>query len=365
MFGLRFHRKREEAPASGGRQRPRLEHHERIRVYAAITGVLVILALASLLLSIHGSGRGNCGGIVLSEPRDSCYLAMANYTMDATLCGYVSSTALQAGCVSAIALHKANATLCSELSNTSQYYYGQCVSQVVMADGNPQQCGILPAPYASQCAYSFASAQGFSDNATCSYITNSTQLALCSGMHYYAAAVAQAHPAYCAQLPDYTDSAMIGAMLQLGQGNYSQQIQQVQLAGLNITPQGYCYYRLASMTSNYSLCSSQPGMLGQLCTYASSTSNQTASASLNASSCSAVPQQIRGVCTYAVLIDTALTTMNLSVCSQISDTSYRYSCISAYAARYNSTACLQIPNATYRQSCYSGASANATATTSP
>jgi len=362
MFGLRLHRKKEEAP-SKAKPRLNLGHHERIRLYALVTVVLLALALVSLALQIHPSGQKGCSGIVLSQPRDNCYLSMANYTDNATVCRSISSINSQAGCITSIALSKDNATICAGLANSTTYYY-QCVTQISQKQQNPTDCVLLSEPYSSQCAYALATNQSFSDNSTCAYVSNSSQASLCNSMYYYNTAISKSNPGYCSQLPNYTDRLIVDSILQQNTGNYTLQLQQVQLAELNLTPRGYCYYRLASLTSNYSLCAGQPGVLGQLCSYGESSTNQTA-LPLNASVCSSAPSQIANVCTYAVLISTALTSENLSACSQISDINYKYACITAYASKYNSTACTQISNLTYRQSCYASATSNATVNSTP
>lgn len=357
MFGLRLRRTKDAG--SKAKQKPRfeLEHHQRIRLYLIVTVALVILAAISIGLESLPSGRNSCSGIVLSVPRDSCYLSLANYTMNATLCSKISNQGTMAGCVTSIAVQRANATLCSGLSGSGSLY-AQCVYKASLAQGSASSCASLPSPYSSQCAYDFAQSQGFSSNATCNYISNASQRSLCIRLYYYSTALARKNPAYCALLPNVTNQTIIGGIVQQNAGNYSALQQQAQLAELNLTPLGYCYYRVAQLTSDYALCSTQPGLLGQLCSYAqSSYSNVTVT--LNQSICGSVPQQVRSVCDYAVAIDVALTEKNATACSQISSLQYRYSCMASYAIRYNASYCSQIPNATYRQSCY-GSVANRT-----
>ena len=365
MFGLRLRRKREDKDkAKAAEPKLKMAHRERLRLYILVTVVLVGLAGVSLALSVHSSSAiRSCGGILLSIPKNNCYMALANYTMNASICGKVSGTASQAGCIISVAQQSDNISACSQLANYSSYYMGLCISGVSTRQSSVASCSQLSGPYSSQCAFSIASEQNFSDNSTCSYISNLSQRYLCSSMHYYTRAIAQKNPGYCSMLPDSQNQELMGSISQQNSGNYTLQIQQIQLAELNVSPQNYCYYRLASITSDYSLCSGAPGLLGQLCTYGQESSSSNAT-SINASSCSSAPQAIRGICTYAVLISTAVSTMNVSICSQISNATYQDSCITAYAIRYNSTYCSQISNMSYRQGCYASASANSTSNSS-
>ncbi|MDE1810755.1 MAG: hypothetical protein KGH66_01820 [Candidatus Micrarchaeota archaeon] len=364
MFGLRLRRKKDDKDRPKAEPKLKMAHHERIRLYVLVTVVLVGLAGVSLALSVHGSSAiRSCGGILLSIPKNNCYTALANYTKNASICGKVSGTASQAGCIISVAQQSDNLSVCSQLANYSSYYMSLCVSGASTKQSSVASCTQLAEPYSSQCAFSIAAEQNFSDNSTCSYVSNLSQRYVCSSMYYYARALADRSPSYCSLLPNAANQGIMGAISQQNSDNYTLQIQQIQLAELNVTPQNYCYYRLASITSDYSLCTGAPGLLGQLCTYGQESSSSNAT-SINASSCSSAPQAIRGICTYAVLISTAVSTMNVSICSQISNTTYQSSCITAYAIRYNSTYCSRIGNLTYRQGCYASASGNATSNSS-
>ncbi len=245
---------------------------QRMVALAGITVLLIIIAGAMLVVTSSKTPLGRCNGIVVSQQRESCLISLANLTRNASVCGYLPQSS-QGTCVSNIALEEDNESVCRSVIGQNASY-AQCVAAIGSKDMNAAYCSSLGEPYVSSCAYAVANAQGFTDLKTCQLIGNSSMYRDCSYKSYYSSAIYQRKASYCGYLPQVYNSSLIYYMLQSSTKFFGISNVTSVLPYLNTTPQSYCYYNLALLKYNESLCGSTTGSLNTLCTSAFSEKTQ-------------------------------------------------------------------------------------------
>lgn len=358
MFGLwpkRDETKRKE-------HEPRLSESERRIVLIGVTVVLVLAAVASVFLETasHPSGSSNCSGIVFQQQRDSCYYQAAFAARNSSECAHITGSSTRYACFAAIAENLRSVAVCNGINATS-YDYANCVMNVTLMTGNYSGCSALSGQSASTCIYEIASKQQFSNIGACHMISNHTLMESCLGAHYYDAAVSHGSASYCGLVPNNYSSSVMGAILSQG-GNVSSPEEYLIYSSINATPANYCYYRIAMLTYNRSVCSSTTGLLAALCNETFEQLNATATYNLT-TVCSSAPSYLQSLCEFGAASQLAVSNENVSYCSSISSAAYRYACISTLAAKTGNAAyCSGIPNATISSACV-GSAENATNST--
>jgi hypothetical protein len=345
------------------RARPRIKENERLLLLAAFAAVLVIIAAISVIASsFHGTTLDGCKSIVLLNDRYACLLGMANSTKNISICSYLGGS-YKNQCVSDIATETSNAAACSLINSTSAYY-PSCVTAVSLELKNATYCSTLPAQDDSNCTYGVANLTGFSSLSICGDIPNASKSSGCADRYYYNVAISHRDVAYCSYEPSAPNSSTLSYMIGAASGilglsaNYT-----ILLHYLNTTPRSFCYYSMATLNYNQSLCSSTAGEISLLCNY--NFNKVIVNTSLNLTNesyiCSKVPSYAQNICRYSFLSYAAIKNRNYTDCEQISNLSYQYNCIAAIAIKYHDNEyCAFISNSTARGACNYDVSNNAT-----
>jgi hypothetical protein len=363
----RFGKKNAEAQRVDG-DRPKMEttQRERMMALAVITAALVIVAGLTLVATSGGTPLSRCNGILISQQKAECLLALANSTKNASVCSYLTSS-LAGRCITNIALLSGNASICDGIPSNSQTYAG-CLTGIGTAKHNVSYCGGLGEPYLSTCAYSVASGENFSSILTCSMIGNASLSADCSAKSHYNDAVLLRNATYCSYLPTAYNYSLVSYISQSSARIFGLTNVTSTLAYLNTSPSSYCYYNLARLDYNRSLCGLVTGQLGTLCGYQLSTSASYNISAVNSITlqnvtalCSQAPQVAQAVCSYALYIYIAAAQRNASVCGMIRVAQYQNACYAGIANKYqNSSYCSYIQNSTERIACSVGVPTNST-----
>ncbi len=337
------------------RQRISLGNRERYLMYLAVGIILIVVASAVLLVEGHSTALSKCKGVLLSGPRDTCMVALAVSSNNASVCNYVSPGNQQ--CIVDVAEHYGSQSTCNLLANGTYKY--QCTLNVSLRTGNPSACTAL-GNYTSQCYYSYAKQNKFSNATICSYMSNLTEQAYCDAVSNYNLAINTGNQSYCTHVTNTTDSKLPYLLF-----NYSStganSTSYLYYEYYNFTPRAYCYFNLALKYNSTSACDTIGGTIGSLCNgsleaLAQQKKNSTQTFNLTSilASCNQAPGAIQQVCSSAAYTAAAELYDNVSYCSGIGNSMYYYSCIDAMVQYYNNTSyCSYIKNSTAQSSCYS------------
>lgn len=353
--------------AETGKPGMKTTQKERMVALAVITVVLIIAAGVALVATSAGTQLGRCTRIVVSQQRYSCLLELANSTANASVCGYLSGAQAEQ-CISGVALVSGNASTCSSVvSNATSY--AQCITSVGTAKHDASYCSVLDEPYLSACAYGIAESGNFSDRGACGLIGNLSLRNDCMSKSYYNEAVLSKDAAYCTYLPSVLNTSLVLYMSQSSAQLFGISNATATLPYLNATtPQEYCYYNLALLGRNESLCGAVTGQLNTLCRapFTNTTSYNTSAANVitlqNVSTlCSGAPEGTQSLCESALYVYIAVENRNVSICGTLSSLPYQDACYTGLASKYNdSSYCSYIQNGSAAATCAEGISANPT-----
>jgi hypothetical protein len=236
--------------------------------------VMIFWGLAYFVIaSASSSGSDSlsaCEGHLFLASRYSCIENLANVTGNLSLCGALP-TGQGYSCIYGVALKQMNASAC-ELINSSQLLYSQCIVSLAKHLNSYSYCEKIRGTSALDCIASVAVAQGFQNIDACSTLDNSTLNTACTDFYNYHYALAQRNPADCAALnskASYSDSYIISYGLTLNQSGHSAGLPaESEFLAQNATLADYCYYSLAALEGNPSICalSSLPSA-STLCNY--------------------------------------------------------------------------------------------------
>ncbi len=332
---------------------------ERERRTLIIAGTFLLVAVSIILLAVSSirpsSGISGCTSIILQAQRNGCLSNLANKTGNYSACLLIRPSGYSYQCISDVAKKSGDINTCSEISGNISYYTS-CVEQISYAQSNPQYCKLLTSDNESECAYSIAESEMFGNLSYCNEIMNSSLGMRCTSMHYYNIAVDSKNPSYCSMLPNAIENGTLSEMLSEDNPNVASDAQLLAYSYLNITPSGLCYYELASVLSNQSICGDVTGPLSQICYEQSNASISTGLANANtinytiyngnvSALCAGAPSYATSLCQYSLITERAIEARNAISCYAISNAGYQYSCILSIAARYNdSSYCSYINN---------------------
>ena len=350
---------------------------EKRLMVAFTASVLVVVALALIFIRADAATTGMhaCTSIILQTQRNQCLGALANRTENYSACTYIHPQYDSYSCIAAVAAYRRNASICSHIDP----YYSQhtlCIDEISNATGDIGYCSSLGGANASDCAYGVASARMFANLSQCGRISDQLKSGICTGAHYYNLAISSNDPYYCGAIPNTSNAsneALLGILANEEPSNTFGPYGYVSYGELSITPQGLCYYRIATSLKEESLCQSA-GAMSSLCysnitsanaqgagssAQANSTINNYSVSNLTAA-CSSVAN-VTGICSYAIYTEKALSERNASECMLIGPESLQDSCIVELATYYNSTSyCSAIKgNASTRQACITSATVGA------
>jgi hypothetical protein len=320
-------------------------------LYIAATALVLCIALLLVIFGNRGNALQRCEGVILQPQRSSCLDALAGIERNASVCDLIGYAQLRDSCIEGIAELTSNITLCTQVTAAGDR--ADCVFNISNSTRNIGYCALVGAPYNSTCAYNIASRDRFASEQDCALIENATLRSECMYLYYYGSAMASKNASYCAALPGKVNMSLLSAIFMV---NSSLSSQLMELSMLNATPQSYCYYNLAVLTPNRSLCAFTSGFMNTLCNATLSSPAQSANIT-NETACNYVPAEWKPACEFWMLSAQAISKRNASLCMQISTVTVigmqdQYSCISSLAEKYgNASYCAYISNSTVEQDC--------------
>ncbi len=330
----------------------------KLKIYAVIVFLLVILALASFLFLPKGGSLGSCKSLVISESRDQCLTELAISTANASVCGLATGS-YSTECYMQIAQNTGNSTMCSELGSGA--LESQCVMPIAVREDDYGLCEKISEPYLSKCVEQIALQ---SDNATlCGNVANATDEMYCTSLLGIKSALDFKSAEYCLNVssednPNFTSSIIVN--FTTPKNATAQPTTELVTSFLPFTPnvtftaRDFCYTALATATYNTSLCDSVTYGEGRtLCVdQATKITNTTASYSTEIAGCSALGSYSEQ-CIEGVELSEAVQTKNVSICAQFQEP-INDNCYAEIASTYkNSTFCSYISNSTEESLCVS------------
>lgn len=342
------------------KKRIELSQKEKRVLLFGVTAVLFVIALFAVLTeTVGGYTLEKCEGIVYQTQRYDCIINLANRTRNVSLCSHVPKT-YGYQCMARIAELERNFSLCNEI-NASSPVSIYCELNLSGSATSLDDCRSLAnSSIRSSCIYRLASREKFADIAYCNYITNSILASNCGYIHYYNLALSTENSSYCLFLPDSTDVSPMALLSQNASGYNSTIASTLAFYELyNVTDRGVCYFGLARLMGNSTLCSQISGGLSNICESIVAGTNTTSNLNLSSaySYCNQFTGYLQTYCTYGVLESVALRTNNITLCGQIGLQQVENLCITSLAKKYNHSAyCGYISNTTDASACYSSVS---------
>ncbi|MGC8669916.1 MAG: hypothetical protein ACP5TL_02060 [Candidatus Micrarchaeia archaeon] len=321
----------------------------------AITMLLLVVALVLLMqMSIRKTQFQSCESIVVQGYRNSCFANLANSTKNITMCAMISSRNLSNSCDLNIAYATQNALLCNYINSTLPIH-DKCIYNIAVNKSNSTMCMSLSSPYKSECLYSLAKQGNFTNVSLCNLIQNTTLFQKCKTSYYYNTALRFKSYKYCKFLPNYTNTSEMLSLINKNLSNSSLIEVGLEISEYNITPQEYCYLKLANETRNISLCNFTHGIAYYMCNgilnYTKPTlKNETLNETMV---CGSLNSSLKTICEYSYTTGLALSQNNVSECLSISNQTFAEDCIYNLASRYNdSSYCKYMANKTAMAACY-------------
>ncbi len=355
----------------------KLSDEEKKKLAILGVGVLVIFALAiyifNALFNPGISYPGNCGSQQSYYQVSNCITQLAASSGNVFVCSYLYGGP-QSYCVYAVAAKEQNATVCAYI-NKADPEYSSCVLSLNKKQNNIALCNALPAQYATQCIYNVSAHFNFSTQ-LCSGLSNGSYRSECLNLNYYRTALNTGAKLYCG----YVQSGQSPSALALLNYNPSTMNQTFlvenlfTLATYNITPQAYCYYRLAIKEDNSTICSSISGPVSTQCSdYVLSLDlskvNPNFSASNMTAACSSYSGPEAAVCMYDYALKSAIKARSAAPCMQLFNYSRDECTLYVALNTSNYTYCQNIANSSLQTFCLYvknlTANGKATVTSSP
>ncbi len=353
----------------GGGSKPFLNQAQKRKLLIYSVVLLMIIAMPLLLLSGGSRGLASCEGIILSQQRYECISGLASSTSNASMCSNLPSQ-YSYNCVLGIALHNKNLTECGIINPSSPYYYS-CVYNITVSLGSPSGCHLLQGAQESTCLYSIAQLSNFTDLALCASIPSKSTEAQCSYMYYFRNAISYGNAGSCAALPS---SVNYGLMLNMSKYVANQSIGSVfEYALGKFTPRDYCYNQVAILEKNATICSFASPDAANFCQYQVQYAIEAAvnNTAVNTSvSCANLPlskltqaenltknetRYLYNLTIFGCTMESAITAKNITICSEIQNSTYYNSCVWGYIKNFNATGyCNDLTNSSLKDYCYSG-----------
>lgn len=355
------------ASKKGGGNRPLPEDVQRRRIFAYAVVLLFAIAIVLLIMPGRAAGLSACQSIILSQQRYGCISELAASTSNISVCGYLPSQSADS-CMLGIALAQRNITECGMISPSSQYYY-TCIYNLSVSLGKPSDCSLLHGADADQCFYGMAKIGNFTQLWLCTSISNVSLRSSCGYVYDYRRAIEYRSAPSCGALPDIANGTVLFDIVEYGGGQSMGSLFESSVSGF--TPRDFCYNQLATMEKNTSICSFASANAATFCQdqvkYAeeanTTASNRTVScsnlsvpnlgggANLNASESGYLRNLTIMGCTTAM----AVSTKNITLCSEISNSTFYNSCVWGFIKTLNATGdCSYLTNTTLKGYCYSG-----------
>ena len=337
---------------------------DSLRLYAAAAAILVALAAVSMLLvhSTSGSAASRCRTMLFQQDRYGCAESLAVSTKNASMCAGLPGL-YQDSCYLSIAVNTTDAALCSRINSSG--IAGQCYLYMANYTGNVSMCTSIQGSAGSECAYMLALKTG--SIADCASVLGDGR-GYCNDTIHFNNALRYDNASMCAAMgADNSTAASESIMQNLSLSGYSglllnitQAVEMMVFYNQSIGARDICYAGLAYKTQNTTYCGYiQSNGLGSACEsgaqkqqYSNSSLNSSAALNMTAllNSCTGTQQEILS-CRYSYMSLEALQTGNVSICKSI-PSNYSATCFYYLARKYNDTSyCGYIANATLNGAC--------------
>ncbi|MDE1825503.1 MAG: hypothetical protein KGH61_01530 [Candidatus Micrarchaeota archaeon] len=329
---------------------------QSLKIYFILA--LAIIALAALLAILpSGTQAQRCGGIIMGQSRDLCFMQLALSQNNQSLCAYIKGAG-SGPCYASIGEAKLNQSLCAKAGSLGY----NCLEFIANATSNPAYCSGIQGQQRDACT--LAIAVKALDFRACPSISNASKAEVCNISISLDIAAAAKSPALCAKLPIQTNTSVLSSVLSQTSSIFARSnLTTLQtnidtlpfIPGSNYSARDICYAIVGVGTQNQSACKSISGAaLGSICSYlaagTASSQVQTANYSQLISECSNAGQYSY-VCVQYAKLAFALSTRNVSICSSFSN-STALECYEGLAANYhNASYCGYIKNSTDNNDC--------------
>jgi hypothetical protein len=344
----------------------KLSESDRKKLLGLAAGCLVVFALAIVVYNaiaphtiIMYDYPGGCGNSTIApEGVDPCLTALANRTQNVTYCLYIKDSA-EPQCVLNVAFVTQNVSYCGAIASSSPYF-SQCIMTLNQKYNSIALCNYLSASTALQCIYNISSQSNFTNPNLCSQLTNASYDSECNNLYYYKNALSTKNSLYCGKLQTTRNTTTLYFINSNSSQSQDFTIQRLLLfSTVNVTPQQECYYNLAVVSNNESMCNNIGGGVASQCSYAVAQYNASKvyvdyNATNVTSSCGSyiAGGYSSNVCILEYLTRQAITKDNITFCKDINSSSYSDSCILGLALNTsNISYCSQIINSTTRNEC--------------
>jgi len=337
-------------------------HRKRlVIIYSAIVIVIFAFSLGLQFGLSHETALRKCENIALYSYRYTCLFDLANTTGNSSICGLLPASYSNA-CYLSLARKTFDAVLCGKITNAT--YAASCFQSIALHTGNLSFCGREPAPFADACYSIFANK--LANPSVCTYIKNLTSRTICSSEIFANLAFTTNNASYCnnvsnssntsiteAVMSNATMPSVVNVSLQLSSYLFQQ--------GGHISAKDFCEIGVGYITNNLSLCSRVSPYLNQACLQvinSKSASQRAVNFTQALQACNFTGSYAKA-CIDAVLLSEAVKTGNLSICSQMNETS-GYVCYEALAkVKENASICSYIANKSISSACMEDVSLNA------
>ncbi len=328
-------------------------------VAIALGIALILISIAIILLSaLHNSA--SCKNVILGSDRQACYFALAQSSGNITYCKYAGSNV--PSCIQDAVASQNTISKCSSISYNYSYY-ADCVEAIAYKTKTFSFCSSLNSAYNSSCYFEVARMDNFSSALYCGAIENHTYGAYCYDGYYANLAILSHNTSYCEHLPsieNQTISSMLYSNL-----NYTQRNDTSYLSYYGLSPMALCDY-YASAKNQSANSNSYTINAGAINSISNSSFNITSPSQLcgyaKASNySSAANTTLKTLCLYYIYTSRAISSRNLSECSQIGNVSLYDNCAAQLAYKYNNaTYCMNIANSNDKSACEYQAGLNVT-----
>ncbi|MGI0141481.1 MAG: hypothetical protein ACREBF_02405 [Candidatus Micrarchaeales archaeon] len=329
------------------------ENARRLKLYAAITIILVMVAMAVSILP-KGTKLQQCDSILISQNKNVCLYTLATSTDNQSICQDVQG-GQQSTCYTSVAVGTLSPSTCAKAGSSANV--SECTIQVAQATNNSALCSNINPQYSDGCYLIMA--VKLNSQALCASVINQTSRESCSSAVDIDLASSTRIASYCANTSTTTNKTILTSVMNMAAAAFAgNQTQLISIKGLVLTPisnysvRDVCYSVLASKTSNSTYCSDASPAGQTLCNYsvngAAAAQPENYSQLLN--SCNEL-SQYKTTCTRAVLLAEAINTKNVSICASFQGM-VSWECYTSLATKYtNSTYCGYITNSTANNAC--------------
>ena len=336
---------------------------ERLRLLAVIVGILMVLAVVSVLLVPRGSQLHRCESVPVAGDREQCLYNLALATQNGSVCGMLSQQGNVATCYMAIGESTNDTGLCYKIGDSN--LTAACVSEIASATNSYKACSGLNGGYRDGCIMQIASSN--QNMSLCGSLLSLNNRTVCYSSIWFGKALGTGRHAYCGNVTSSPDAGIVSAIMErVNLLNYSRAYDSVDYYLMLMSfgnsaaysARDLCYLSVATQYSNNESCAGiSNSTLESGCDVAvaqqaaaNATVHEQANYTSILSACLSSGQNYSD-CNDTVNIIRAVSTQNATLCGTLGRNA-SYNCYTALASNYKNIGyCSYIGNATANQAC--------------